>query len=206
MSAWTSTGTALLFIPRSLPCPQRKDQILIVVTNISISTENQESRSVYGEGLHSIQWVDAFPAFYCVGLLYVFQGRHCNTVPRKATHFNTLQRTATSFSTLQYRSLLSRVCVQGGERCLIFVDHFSHKSPIISGSFAKRDLQHTASYASWPPCTRILHYPGVLGVYVCVKYYEQSHTHFALYWCLSRCVNLCIEKRDINETDIFKFI
>ena len=37
--------------------------------------------------------------------------------------------------------------------CLIFVRHFLHKSPIISGSFAERDVQLKAFYASWPPCT-----------------------------------------------------
>jgi len=37
--------------------------------------------------------------------------------------------------------------------CFIFIGHFPPKSPMISGSFAERDLQLKASYASPPPCT-----------------------------------------------------
>ena len=40
--------------------------------------------------------------------------------------------------------------------CFISGGHFSKKSHIISGSFAKRDLQLKASYASSPPCTALI--------------------------------------------------
>jgi len=36
--------------------------------------------------------------------------------------------------------------------CLIFISHFPQKSPIISCSFAKIDLQLKASYGFVPPC------------------------------------------------------
>ena len=49
--------------------------------------------------------------------------------------------------------------IQGGKpiRCLIFIRHFLQKSFIISGSFARNDLQLEASYGSSPLCIGSLH-------------------------------------------------
>ena len=90
---------------------------------------------------------------------------HCNTLPHTATHWrgvwdnethcHTLRHTTTHCSSLQHqeRPLRYTRCCRGIE-CLIYIGHFMQKSPIISGSFAKNDLQLKASCASSQPCTR----------------------------------------------------
>jgi len=55
------------------------------------------------------------------------------------------------FSSSQYR--FQKCYRQGGEeRCVLFIDLFLQKSRIIIGSFARRDLQFKASFASSPAC------------------------------------------------------
>ena len=53
--------------------------------------------------------------------------------------------------------------------CLIFVGHFPKKSPIISGSSAKRDLQLKVSYVFSPTCSY-----GPLHVSLIVFFFEKE--------------------------------
>jgi len=65
-----------------------------------------------------------------------------------------------------------RVSTTTGRRrligCLIFIGHFQQKSPVIGGSFAKRDLQRRASDASAPPCSE--------GYELCILSWQQNYT------------------------------
>ena len=58
--------------------------------------------------------------------------------------------------------------------CLPFVGHFLQKSPIISDSFRKRDLQFKASYASWKTerkTERLAH------IYAHIHTHTHTYTH-----------------------------
>ena len=73
--------------------------------------------------------------------------------------------------------------------CLIFTIHFPQKSPEISGYFAERDLQLTASCACSPPCNTpsCSHMCDCMRVSVCTyaRAYVNIDVHY-IYVCMSK--------------------
>ena len=69
-------------------------------------------------------------------------------------------RDCTVFACAQVWSMHLYVCkTTGWQRpivCLIFIGHFPQQGPIITGSFAKRDMQIKAPHASLLPCNRYI--------------------------------------------------
>ena len=77
-------------------------------------------------------------------------------------------------------------------RCLIFIRHFLQKSPIISGSFAKRDVQFKASCAFSPPCALHRWCPcWCLVMYSWKKFMQNAMVSVMLHWlCIFKMIEL----------------
>jgi len=62
--------------------------------------------------------------------------------------------------------------------CVIFIGYFTQKSHIISGSFAKNDLQLKAFDGSLPPCRmRYLYEDIFINIGKCSCFMTQSGVH-----------------------------
>jgi len=94
------------------------------------------------------------------------------TLERQICDFDTRLHEAQEYTRLLELCVLSRSYISV-IACLIFIGHFPQKSPIISGSFAKNDLQFKASYES----TRFLELCVLSQSYICVYMCMHTHTH-----------------------------
>jgi len=74
--------------------------------------------------------------------------------------------------------------------CFIFIGQFPPKSPIISGSFAERDQQLRAFYASSPPCTSSIYVH--IHVYIYIYTYIPSRSHLIPVLCVRARVRMCV--------------
>jgi len=72
--------------------------------------------------------------------------------------------------------------------CLVFTYQFLQKSPVISGSFAERDLQLEAYYASWPPCI-LIPFSSIIDTHACI---HTSCIHTYIDACVHSCAHTYI--------------
>jgi len=77
------------------------------------------------------------------------------------------------------------------QRMLVLIDHFPQKSPVVSGTFAERDLHLKASCASWPLCMRQRWHDSCKCVrfslwkkFVCVCVCMYIYVYVCVYMCV----------------------
>jgi len=150
---------------------------------------------MYERGLHayvrhtSTSWCSRLSNSLLLVCLFTYMGFHIHT-GRRICVYTTYQRVLARARECGSRGTGWR----GVIGCLIFIGRFPQKSPIISGSFAKNDLQLKASYESLPPC--IDFFCGYLFTLINISINTRGpvyiHTINQQVLALARGVGLCL--------------
>jgi len=99
--------------------------------------------------------------------------------------------------------------------CFILIGHFLQKSPIISGSFTKNDLQLMASDESWPPCNRLdrrfariswRDFLWNMAISVRILSQKKLQMHLLMYWQIKKRVRHFSTLQQQQSNSFFSFV